>query len=255
MKWLCSFIIISFICSRILGQELNEPLLLGSLDFAEAPGEFLLHDVMERSEGLLKDNPNGKIVVRICSSENFSTAFIKASVNPLAASSYNDFTKRIIVPDEKIFVANSSKCSEKQKFVFNEYWFVPNNLTIDFDEIYNVKNISFQSWWINEYNSEKNKRKSFAELSKEFNENLNEFVEKLKSDSNVEGFIVFSSKNTQIKRNIQRVYDILKKEKVNSLRIKILKDVRWHPDKNGKMKPQKVDNSNFPTLKILTIKK
>jgi len=82
---LISITVLAF-CVSVLPQKMTEPKLLGSLLAGEDPSEFLLHTVMETSQYYLQDNPDGKLIIRICSSDDFSTAFVKSVFSPLSAS-------------------------------------------------------------------------------------------------------------------------------------------------------------------------
>ena len=249
-----SFFIFVF-CVSILSQKMTEPKLLGSLIAGEDPSEFLLHDVMERSEIYLKDNPEGQLIVRICGSDDFSTAFIKAAFNPLAASNYNVFIKRIIVPYEKIFIAKSSKCLGKENIVFTEHWFVPDKNTLEYDEILPVNDILYRAYYIDDYDLKSGKNKSKTTKEEQFAENITEFVAKLKNDPNGQGFIVHNSKNKAIKRNIEKVKARLEKENIGLQRVKIVIKVRMDIDKNAKLVPIKDEKKYFPDLELVTIKK
>lgn len=248
-------ILVLLLCSfSASSQKLNEPILLGSFIAGEDPSEFLLHRVMEESERLLEENPEGKLIVRICSSGDFSTAFVKAPLDPVAASRYNLFTKRIIVPYEKMFIANSSKCFEKEKFVYNQYWFVPNDNKIEYDEIFPVESISYKVFYVEDYDYETNKQKTFESQNKEFTKNVSDFINELKNNPKSEGFIVHNSKNKRMKRNIEKVYNILKRENINLQRVRTIIRITLDSDKNGELKPVKDEKQSLPVLKILVIK-
>ncbi|MCA1624909.1 MAG: hypothetical protein LC768_11110 [Acidobacteria bacterium] len=247
--------IIVAIFSVVSAQKLTEPKLLGNWIAGEDPSEFLLHSVMEYSQTLLEKNPEGKLIVRICSADEFSTAFIKAPLNPLAASQYNQY--RLLVPYEKIFIANSSKCLEDRKFVFNEYWFVPAGNTLEYEEIFLVNSINHKNFVVDGYNFTNNKlkEKSMEVMNKEFEENIVEFVLELKNNPKTEGFIVHNSKNKRMRRNIEKVNAILKKENISFQRVKTITKVRLYFDRNEKLKPIKDEKTYFPILEAITIKK
>ena len=247
-------IFIFVFCSSVLPQKLTEPQYLGSWVAGEDPSEFLLHRVMEYSEILLKENPEGKLIVRLCSLDKFSTAFVKAPLNLLKASAYNLFTKRIIVSFEKIFIANSSKCLGKEKFDFIQYWFIPDAATLEYDEIFPVNNIDYKSLWIDDYDFDSNKNKITSVQEKEFAENITEFTAQLKNNPKAEGFITYFSHSRRIKRNLEKIMTILGKENINLQRVKILMKTYLVIEKNNKLKRFKDKKEKFPSLEILTIK-
>lgn len=67
MKTLILITILVF-TNTVFAQKLNEPKLLGTwrLEFEDF-GEFIYHKVEEIKFSYLKDNPNGKVIARICS--------------------------------------------------------------------------------------------------------------------------------------------------------------------------------------------
>ena len=240
--------------SFVAAQKLEEPHLLGVWIAGEDPSEFLLHRVMEYSEALLKDNPEGKLLIRICSSDNFSAAFIKSPLNPLAASNYNRFG-RIIVPYEKIYIANSSRCHRQSKFIVNEYWFTHDTNTLEYEEIYSVKNIYNKTFTVDDYDFNPNKRRNTTAEKKQFESNVNDFVNELKANPKAEGFIVHNSKNKTMNRNIEKVTLFLQKEKINLRRVKTVVNVLLSSIEDEKLLPIKDEKRYFPDLKILAVEK
>lgn len=235
------------ICISVFAQKLAEPKLLGNWFAGEDPSEFILHLVMEFSQELLKENPEGKLIVRICSSDEFLTAFIKAPLNPLSASQYNRF--RLLVPNEKIFIARSSKCLGKGKYIYNQYWFVPAKNTLEYEEIFPVNSISYKNFGVYELeNYDK------TDLNNEFDENLKNFIGELKSRPNSDGFIIQDSRNRKIKHDIEKVKKLSMKEGVDVARIRTIAKVQLEPRENGKLSLIK-DKNSFPTLAIIEIKK
>ena len=227
-------IIIFAICSAVSAQKLAEPKLLGNWIAGEDPSEFLLHKVMEYSQNLLQENPDGKLIVRICSSDEFSTAFIKAPLNPLSASYYNQF--RLLVPNEKIYIARSSKCLGKNKYVHNQYWFVPDRNTIEYEEIFPVNDIYYKSF-----------------ETGEFDENLKTLIKELKNNPKANGFIVHNSSSRKLKRNLEKVKRLAQNEALDVKKIKIVKKVRLESGENGKLIETR-DKNTFPTLVLLEIR-
>jgi hypothetical protein len=223
----------------VFGQKMTGPKLLGSL---------------ERSQFYLKDNPEGKLIVRICGSDDFSTAFVKSAFNPLAASNYNRFTQLILVPYERIFIAKSSKCVREKNFIFTQHWFVPDKNTLEYDEILPVSDIFYKDFDVDDYDVERNKYTKTAAEEKQFAENIANFVAELKKDPKAEGFIRHNSRNQTMKRNIEKVKALLEKENVGLQRVKTLIKVRMEIDRKMKLAPVKDEKRYFPVLEIVTIK-
>lgn len=239
--------IIIAICISASAQKLVEPKLLGNWIVGEDPREFLLHTVMEYSQGLLEENPEGKLIVRICSSDEFPTAFIKAPLNPLSASQYNQF--RLLVPNEKIFIARSSKCLGKGKYIYNQYWFIPNRNTLEYEEIFPVNSISYKMFLVNEYESS-----NIGRLKDEFAKNVEDFLNELKNNPESEGFIIHNSKNKRMKRNIEKIISLVKKAGGDLNKIKTVIKTQLYFDENGKSFPVKDEGNSFPLLATITIK-
>lgn len=242
--------------SLVFAQKLDKPQFLGIWTYGEDPSEFLLHLVMEASQSYLKDNPDGKLIVRMCSSEDFYTAFVKTSQSPFAASNYNRFY--IIVPYEKIFVAKSSICREKYQFVHNEYWFVPADNMLEYEEIFPVNKISYENFSIGkiyDFKNDRYEKKSLKTKEKEFAENITKFINELKSNPKTIGLIVHNSKGKKLKRNIEKVKTILEKENINSGRIKTVKDSKLEENKKGKLVLVKDDGDSFPSLITIAVEK
>ncbi len=253
-----SFLVSGFIlvfCLSVFSQKMTEPELLGSLTYGEDPSEFLLHTVMQRSHYYLEDNPDGKLIIRICSSEDFATAFVRSVFNPLSASNYNGFTRSIIVPYEKIYIAKASKCARKDKVVFTQHWFVPDKNTLETDEMFPVNDISYKAFSVNDYNYKSGKGKSKSEQNKDFKDHIREFVDELKTNPAAQGFIVHNSKNGIMKRNIEKVKSLLNQENISPQRVKIVVKIRLDIDKNEKLMPVRDEKKHFPNLEVLAIKK
>jgi hypothetical protein len=247
-------ILLTTIIISILGsasaQKLTEPLYLGNFIAGEDPSEFLLHTVMEQSQSLLEENPEGKLIVRICSSDEFTTAFIKAPLNPLSASQYNQY--RLLVPYERIFIARSSKCLGKGRYIFNEYLFVPGESKFEYEEIFPVNDINYKIFVIDEFDYSDERVKSINEQNKEFEKRIEDFVNELKNNSVTEGFIVHNSKNKRMKNNIEKVYAILQKENISLQRVKTINKIRLDGDRNFRLKPVK-EKYRFPRLAVITV--
>ena len=245
-RFITLLIIIIAICISASAQKLLEPKLLGNWIAGEDPSEFLLHIVMEYSQRLLEENPEGKLIVRICSSDKFSTAFIKAPLNPLSASQYNQW--RLLVPNEKIFIARSSKCLGKDKYIYNQYWFVPDRNTIEYEEIIPVNSISYKEFRSDEYES-----KSSKQAKDKFAKNVENFLNEVKNNHKTEGFIIHNSKNKRMRRNIEKVISLGKKEGGDLNTIKTVIKTQLYFDENGKSFPVKDEGKSFPLLSTITI--
>lgn len=254
MKRLVLIFVLILSCNLpIFSQKLEKPELLGTWIGGEDPSEFLYHMVLETSLGYLKKNPNGKLIVRICSSDDFSTAFIKAPLNPLVIEGYNFY--HLLTP-EKIFIARFSDCLFENKYVVNQYWFVPEKNTLEYNEIFPVNNISYKGFSVEDYELGNNgyTKKSKKRKEKEFSENIANFVRELKNNSKTLGFIVHSSKSKKAKRNTEKVITLLEKENISSDRVKTVVKTRLENNSSGKLIMIEDDGNHFPALVTITVK-
>jgi hypothetical protein len=241
-----SIITIISICVSMSAQKLTEPKYLGGWIAGEDSSEFLYHRVLETSLELLKENPDGKLIVRICSSDEFSDAFVKSSLNPLTIANYGFY--QVLTP-ERVFVARSKNCLFEKKFLQSQYWFVADKIDLEYDEIYSARSIYYKDFEIYEFDA-KDRRK----LKREFDENLEKFISELKNNPQAEGFIVHNSTNRKMKRHIEKVQSLLRNQSVNLGRIKTVIKVQLEPIESGKLMSVK-DKNSFPTLAVIEIKK
>jgi hypothetical protein len=181
----------------------------------------------------LKDNPNGKMVARICSNDKLPVALAR-SVG--YASNFLRHTQYFKIPINQIFLARSAKCVENTKTThsFEQYWFVPEGKTLDADEMLPIDEVLVERLVVDDYDQEtKAAKKQFADCTKEF-------IKRLKNNSEAQGFIVLTWKNKSVNRNTQEAIKQLKLESINSNRFQIIK--------------KKTYESHYPEFMIVTIK-
>lgn len=243
-------VLVLSLCFVSFSQKLSEPKLLGNWIGGEDPSEMLIHLVLEASASYLKENPNGNLVVRICSPDEFSTAIVKTTLNPLSIKNFNFYSRhQSIFPSERIFVARSSNCAENVRFAYNQYWFVPKESVLESDEIYSANDIYFNNFYVFE-----DEEKNVERIT--FEENINKFIKELKDDSKLEGLIVHNSKSKRMKQNIEKVKKRLEAENLNLKRIKIVKAPQPEFDiENEKITLLENDKSSYPRLTTLKINK
>lgn len=223
------------VCTSIFAQGLKKPLHLGDWIAGEDPSEFLLHRVMERTERLLEENPNGRLIVRICSPFEFYGSFVRTTINPLAASNYNQY--RLIVPSEKIFIALSPNCrrgsvgsNDSPVFVYNEYWFVPENAEFQYKEIYSVSDIDYRLF-----------------------ESSREFLAFMKTNQSAVGLVVYSSNNTELRNRVSEMEHKLLK--IGTDRFKSVRKPVYKIGSDGKLMESEDYHQKHPKLITLEIKK
>jgi hypothetical protein len=201
MKTLILITILVF-TNTVFAQTLSEPKLLGTwrLEFYDFD-EFIYHKIEAVKFSYLKDNPNGKVIARICSKHKTMPQALIDSVG--FAFSFPGHTKYFQIPNDKVFFARYSKCGNKSE----QYWFVPENTTLDYDEIILAEKVK-----VNRYSSE---------ARKEFTDNTKKFIEELKNNPKAEGFIIL---NIQTKnRYLQKALQQIQKEKIDKSRFQILR--------------------------------
>jgi hypothetical protein len=223
-----SLILICLLASPYFSQKLNEPELVGRWSWGEDFGEFIFHRV-QLLNYYLKENPNGRIVARICSKQRMPVALV--STRGFAFQFLND-TRSQGVPDEKVYLARTSKCGGN----IEQYWFVPENSNFQYDEIFLADKIPVTRLLIGYYEDAESKA-----AKKEFANNIKQFIEELKSNPDAQGFIVGVWNNKFVSRNIQKTLQQIKKDKDISRRTKIIRKKGFY--------------THYPELITVTIKK
>lgn len=193
-------------------QKLNEPKLVGSWVGGEDFGEFIFHKTEELNY-YLNENPKGKIIVRICSNDAMPLALV-SSVG--FAPNFPFYAKIFNIPLDKVYYSNFSKCLPKRE----QYWFVPENSYLQYDEIITADKIQFSRFIENYHENYKS-----TEAKKEFNNNVQSFIAELKKNPQSDGFIILNLKTQKIYSN--QVLKLIKKEKIDLKRIRIVKKKQY----------------------------
>ncbi len=225
--------IIFTLVSSTFAQKLTEPKLIGTWQGGEDFGEFIYHKIEEIKFSYLEDYPKGKIVARICSNNKLPVA-LASSVG--YAQNLLTHTQYFKIPSNQIYLARSAKCigNTKTKYSFEQYWFIPEDKTLDTDEIVPIDNVRVERLLVDDYNEKtKTTKTQFADLTKEF-------INKLKNSSKAQGFIISTSNNKNVNRNIKKATEQLSMENINSNRFQIIKKETYE--------------SYYPEFMIITIK-
>jgi hypothetical protein len=182
--------ILLIVCIFVFPQKLAEPSLVGVWRLGyEDYGEFIYHKV-DQFGSYLKDNPNAKMVARLCSSDDMSRA--------LAGSHGFAYT----APVNRMFFARWSKCESKTE----EYWFVPENGRLEYDEMIPAEKVRVN--------------RALGSSQDEFAQNLKEFITELKNNPQTEGFIIRNIGMSD--RKLKEALRQLRNEKVDGKRFQIL---------------------------------
>jgi hypothetical protein len=190
-------------------QKAAEPKLVGTWRFGyDDYGEFIYHKVEAFAWSYLKENPNAKMVARLCSGEKMSVALASsdgfAFIFPAHAKAFQ-------VPAEKIFFARWSKCESRSE----QYWFVPGNDDIEYDEMVQAERVRVNRFLVGNYD---NPNSPFAKS--DFAKNLKEFIAELKNNPKAEGFIIRN--NGMRERHLREALRQLRIEKIDKNRFQIL---------------------------------
>ena len=235
----------------VSAQKLTTPKLLGQLEGnGDDLSEFFAHQIIEPTHFALEENTGGRLIIRVCSADEFTDALVKSPVNPVAEILFGS-----LVPTEKIFIAKSSACVKTVGLVFNQYWFVPENSKLEYDEIISASNISYKTIDVDDYDNERRKYKRTNIEESRFAENITEFINELKNNPEAKGYIVYNSDNKTMKRNIEKVKALLGKENISLKRVKTLRKIRMTYAENGEIGEIIEEKRYFPFLELVAIKK
>jgi hypothetical protein len=169
---LCIFVNSAF------AQKPAEPRLAGTWRLGyEDYGEFIYHKI-EYFAAYLKDNPNAKMVARLCSTANLPVALAGSHG---FAYSFPESARNFQVPVGRMFFARWSKCESRSE----QYWFVPENSRIAYDEMIAAENVRVKRLLVGYYDNPNSQP-----AKSEFGKNLKEFIFELKNNPKTEGFII-----------------------------------------------------------------
>lgn len=169
------FVFCVFINS-VYSQKPNEPELVGTWTIGyEDYQEFIFHKVERFALGYLKENPNAKMVARLCSNDKMSVALADSYG---FAYNFPNNAKYFNAPTDRFFFARWSKCPDKSE----QYWFVPENSRFEFDEIIAADKVEVKRWLAIGYD-----KSSRQEAEQVFANFLKEFIAELKNNPKAEG--------------------------------------------------------------------
>ena len=191
-------------------QELAEPRLVGTWRLGyEDYGEFIYHKVEEFAFAYLKENPNAKMVARLCSRDKMPVALVGSHG---FAFTFPETAKHLGVPADRIFFARWSKCESKSE----QYWFVPDNSDFEYDEMILAERVRVHRLLVGYYDNPISQP-----ARREFAKNLKEFIAELKDNPKAEGFIIRNSGMRD--RNLKAALQQLRNEKIDKNRFQILR--------------------------------
>lgn len=191
-------------------QKLAEPRLVGTWKLGhEDYGEFISHKVEAFALSYLKENPNAKMVARLCSTSNMPAALAGSHG---FAFTFPEYAEHLKIPADRMFFARWSKCESKSE----QYWFVPENGRLEYDEMIPVERVRVKRLLIS-YSDNPTSQPAKTEFAK----NLQEFIAELKNNPKTEGFII---RNTGMSnRQLEEALRQLRNEKVEKNRFQILR--------------------------------
>lgn len=206
-------------------QKITEPELVGVWGRGEDFQEFIYHKTYELKYHL-EENLNSKIVVRLCSKEKMPLAFVSSFGYAYAILENAEYAK---ISAAKIYFARYSKCPQKTE----QYWFVPENTDIDYDEIILAQKVEVK-YFKEGYHEDRDS----AAAKKDFADNTNKFIEELKNNQKAKGFVICNkdTKNRYVGNTLRR----LKTDKINKGQFQLV--------------IKKVYGTLFPEFMTVTIK-
>jgi hypothetical protein len=217
---LCIFINSAF------SQKLVEPRLVGTWRLGyDDYGEFIYHKVEAFASYYLKENPNAKMVARLCSRDKMSVALVDSHG---FAFTFPEYAKSLQVPADRIFFARWSTCESKSE----QFWFVPENSNFAYDEMILAERVRVNRLLVDSYENP-----TSQPAKREFAKNLKEFIAELKNNPKAEGFIIRN--NGMSNRNLKIALEQLRNEKINENRFQILR--------------KRIYESYFPEFMTVTI--
>jgi hypothetical protein len=203
-----TFLFICIFVNSVIPQQPAAPRLVGTWKLGyEDYREFIYHRV-EYFASYLKENPNAKMVARLCSSGNMPVAL---AASHGFAYAFPETTENFQVSADRVFFARWSKCESKSE----QYWFVPENSGIEYDEMIAAERVRVKRLLVGYYGNPVSQP-----AKSEFARNLKEFIAELKNNPKSEGFII---RNTGMSnRSLKEVLRQLRREKVEEKRLQIL---------------------------------
>ena len=195
--------------NSVFSQKSSDPELVGTWrpqyeDYAE----FIYHRLEAFGFFYLKENPNAKMVARLCSRKSMVLALVDADGAAVILPSI----ARNLVPMDSIFFARWSKCESRSE----QYWFVPENSKFEYDEMIPVERVRVNRSLVSYY-----RNPSSQPARSEFEKILKEFVAELKNNPKTAGFIIRHSGVSN--RSLTEVLQQLRSEKVEETRFLIVR--------------------------------
>ncbi len=219
-KIIAAFAIILCCFASSYPQGLNKPTLISTWIGGEDYYEFF-DNTVNRYFIELRDCPQVKAVVRICSYQKLPTAMV-ASVG--YSYRFFDLMRGYNIPSDQIYLARSSRCVEKSKIIFEQYWLAPKNITLENDEIILAEKVHTKRLYLQgNYENE-----ASQPAKNEFNSNVKTFIKELKNSPKSEGFIVSNWNSIKTNRNIRQVLQQIKKESLAVSRVKVIRKKTYY---------------------------
>jgi len=197
---LCIFV------ASVFAQQSTKPKLVGTWRLGyEDYGEFIYHRVEAFAFFYLKENPNAKMVARLCSKDKMPAALAASSG---AAYVLPEQAKNLQASPDRMFIARWSRCESKTE----QYWFVPANSSLEYDEMIPDERVRVNRLLVGYYDN------PISQPAKtEFARKLAEFIAELKNNPQTEGFIIRN--NGISKRQLEAVLQRLRQGQISRYQI------------------------------------
>jgi hypothetical protein len=166
-------------------------------------------------------------VAKVCSKEKMPLALVSSNG---FAYQFLSRTRNEAIPDKQVYLARSTKCREKTE----QFWFVPENAPLDYEEIILAQKVNVKRLLGDFYDNPDSRL-----ARKEFADNIKKFIEELKNNPKAEGFIIrnIKTKAVYLKKALQQI----QKERIDRNRVQTLK--------------KKIYESNFPEFITISVDK
>lgn len=214
MKSIFVIITICFGISLYFAQEeqLTSPKLVGTWSGGDDFDEFIWH----RTEALgfyLKQDPDGKIVVRLCSKSDFPLALV--STNGFAYSFPNTLSTQEI-PISKAYFSTYSQCTPRTE----QYWFVPTGMNIKYDKIVPLGRVK-----VNRFIEDYYEKPTSQDAENEFLQNMRSFIRVLRDDPIAKGFVISNIGTLNVK--LRKALRLIRAARIDRKRYQVVGKRRY----------------------------
>jgi len=181
--------------------------------------EFIYHKVERFAFDYLRQNPNSRMIARLCSKNSMAVALVNSYGFAYEFPRYGLLFK---TPSDRFYFARSSKCPDKSE----QYWFVPATGNIDFDELIPADKVSVKRWITSDYDGP-----SRRAARQDFEGYRRDFIAEMKKNPESLGFVIRNLKtNDRLYRESLRQIGL---DKVEKGRVRVIRKAiyeKYYPE-------------------------